>query len=158
LFLETESVIIVSAITCGLRNPQVHIFLSCIFLFWFCQQENAGQENKKRTKVFNGGTAMNLPNRLHMFLFAEGSMRIGKLLIIGAVFAAAGVIIAGNAVGQAQSDTTIPRVPNPPLNSDLVSLPGDLRAVAVPTPPNLDDFVRDPAMARALGKALFWDM
>jgi cytochrome c peroxidase len=28
----------------------------------------------------------------------------------------------------------------------------------VPTPPNLNDFVRDPAMARALGKALFWDM
>jgi cytochrome c peroxidase len=101
---------------------------------------------------------MKLLSRLHRFFCVEGITRIGKLLIIGAAFVAAGVIIAGDAVGQAQSDTTIPRVPNPPLNSDLVSLPGDLRAVAVPTPTNLNDFVRDPAMARALGKALFWDM
>jgi cytochrome c peroxidase len=55
-------------------------------------------------------------------------------------------------------DTTIPRVLNPPPASDLKELPGDLRAVAVPEPANLDDFVRDPEMARALGKALFWDM
>src|SRR5918994_1311950 len=55
-------------------------------------------------------------------------------------------------------DVTIPRVLNPPVDSDLGALPGDLRAVAVPGPANLDDFVRDPAMARALGKALFWDM
>jgi cytochrome c peroxidase len=27
-----------------------------------------------------------------------------------------------------------------------------------PSPSNLNDFVKDPAMARALGKALFWDM
>jgi len=56
------------------------------------------------------------------------------------------------------SEVTIPRVSNPPLASDLVNLPGDLRAVAVPTPSNLPDFVRDFQMARALGKALFWDM
>jgi cytochrome c peroxidase len=79
-------------------------------------------------------------------------------LIIAAAFVAAGVLIGGQAVGQAPPDTVIPRVPNPPPTSDLVNLPGDLRAVAVPTPPNLNDFVRDPAMARALGKALFWDM
>ena len=30
--------------------------------------------------------------------------------------------------------------------------------LAVPGPSNLGDFVRDPAMAIALGKALFWDM
>ena len=101
---------------------------------------------------------MNLLGRLHKFFFVGGIMRVGKLLIIGAAFVAAGVTIAGKAVGQASSDPLIPRVPNPPLNSDLVNLPGDLRAVAVPMPPNLDDFVRDPAMARALGKALFWDM
>src|SRR6476660_3377628 len=65
-----------------------------------------------------------------------------------------GVIV----LAQAPPNTTIPRVPNPPLSSDLANLPGDLRAVAVPTPPNLADFVRDPVMARALGKALFWDM
>jgi cytochrome c peroxidase len=65
-----------------------------------------------------------------------------------------GVIV----LAQAPPNTTIPRVPNPPLSSDLANLPGDLRAVAVPGPSNLNDFVRDPAMARALGKALFWDM
>src|SRR5262245_28262840 len=101
---------------------------------------------------------MNKLSRLHRFFCVAGITRFGKLLIIGAAFVAAGVIIAGNAVGQAQSDIIIPRVPNPQLENDLNNLPGDLRAVAVPTPPNLDDFVRDPAMARALGKALFWDM
>src|SRR5262245_22395755 len=101
---------------------------------------------------------MNLPGRPHKFFFVERIMQIGKLLIITAAFVAAGVIIAGRAVSQAQSDTVIPRVPNPPPQADVDVLPGDLRAVAVPTPPNLNDFVRDPAMARALGKALFWDM
>ena len=55
-------------------------------------------------------------------------------------------------------DSTIARVPNPPLPIDQPSLPGDLRAVAVPAPPNLTDFVKDPAAAVVLGKALFWDM
>jgi cytochrome c peroxidase len=58
----------------------------------------------------------------------------------------------------AAADTTIPRVPDPPLAADLANLPGDLRAASVPGPSNLGDFVRDPAMAIALGKALFWDM
>ena len=53
---------------------------------------------------------------------------------------------------------TIPRVPNPPLQTDLVSLPGDLHAAPVPGPANLDDFIADRAAAIALGKALFWDM
>lgn len=69
------------------------------------------------------------------------------------------LLIVGTVVhGQATPDATIPRVPNPPLSSDLANLPGDLRAIAVPTPPNLNDFVRDPVMAVALGKSLFWDM
>jgi hypothetical protein len=55
-------------------------------------------------------------------------------------------------------DTTIPRVLNPPVDSDLNNLPGDLRAIAIPGPSNLSDFVKNPTMARALGKALFWDM
>jgi cytochrome c peroxidase len=60
---------------------------------------------------------------------------------------------------QAPPDGTIPRVPKPPLApSDLVNLPGDLRAVATPVPPNLGEFIKDPAMALALGKSLFWDM
>ncbi|WP_205519656.1 cytochrome-c peroxidase [Pyxidicoccus caerfyrddinensis] len=52
----------------------------------------------------------------------------------------------------------IPRVQNPPPASDLSNLPGDLRAIAVPKPPNLGDFVKDEQAAIALGKALFWDM
>ncbi|HET9622997.1 MAG TPA: cytochrome c peroxidase [Kofleriaceae bacterium] len=47
---------------------------------------------------------------------------------------------------------------NPPPQTDLVNLPGDLHAAPVPGPTNLDDFVADRATALALGKALFWDM
>jgi cytochrome c peroxidase len=55
-------------------------------------------------------------------------------------------------------NVVISRVPNPPSAEDLKTMPGDLRAIAVPTPPNLDEFVQDRAMLLALGKALFWDM
>ena len=101
---------------------------------------------------------MDLLSRLRKSFLVEGNTRVAKLLIIAAAFiAVVAVLIAGEDVGQAQSGV-IPRVLNPPLTSDMVNLPGDLRAIPVPTPPNLDEFVRDPAMARALGKALFWDM
>jgi hypothetical protein len=67
--------------------------------------------------------------------------------------------MAGDGVSALTADDiTIPRVGNPPSTSDLVNLPGDLRAVAPPAPSNLPEFVRDFEMARALGKALFWDM
>ena len=59
---------------------------------------------------------------------------------------------------QAPTDDTIPRVPDPPLADDLKQLPGDLGAVEVPGPPNLNEFIKNPFMALALGKALFWDM
>jgi cytochrome c peroxidase len=76
-----------------------------------------------------------------------------------ALLALAALLGAGMSVcAQAPPDPTISRVPNPPLRSDLTNLPGDLRAVAVPGLSNLHDFVKDPVMARALGKALFWDM
>src|SRR5262245_8941802 len=52
----------------------------------------------------------------------------------------------------------IPRVPILPLQSDCINLPGDLRAVAVPGPQNLGEFVSNRQAAIALGKALFWDM
>ena len=78
---------------------------------------------------------------------------IYSLIIIAAV-----LFIGASVTLLAQEDIIIPRVPNPPLASDLANLPGDLRAVPVPTPPNLNEFVKDPAMAIALGKALFWDM
>ncbi|WXH27070.1 hypothetical protein WA016_00981 [Myxococcus stipitatus] len=59
---------------------------------------------------------------------------------------------------QHQQEMVISRVQNPPPASDLVNLPGDLRAIAVPRPSNLSDFVKDEQAAIALGKALFWDM
>src|SRR5688500_14967461 len=74
--------------------------------------------------------------------------------LMTASMALAGVIAAA----QTTTDTPIPRVPDPPLAADLRELPGDLRAASVPGPSNLGDFVRDPGMAIALGKALFWDM
>jgi hypothetical protein len=47
---------------------------------------------------------------------------------VGVVFLSLGALIgAGMTVfAQAPPDTTIPRVPNPPLSSDLTNLPGDL--------------------------------
>src|SRR5262245_46690737 len=77
--------------------------------------------------------------------------------------AIAGALLAPFAAGLADEaedplDALLPRVANPPLPSDLINLPGDLRAVEVPGPANLDEFIKDPFAALALGKALFWDM
>jgi cytochrome c peroxidase len=70
------------------------------------------------------------------------------------------VLVGTGLAARAQDppDGTIPRVPDPPLEADLLNLPGDLRSVGVPGPANLNEFVKDPYMALALGKALFWDM
>jgi len=89
-------------------------------------------------------------------------MNLFRSTSAGCVILAA-VIVPGVIVfAQAPPNTTIPRVPNPPNPADAASLPGDLRGIAVPGPSpsfeDLNDFVKDPAMARALGKALFWDM
>ena len=96
----------------------------------------------------------------------HGSPRLRPTGRSGVAFLILAVLIEPRllVLAQAPPNTTIPRVPNPPLSTDLTNLPGDLRAVPVPSPspnlndPNLNEFVRDPAMARALGKALFWDM
>jgi cytochrome c peroxidase len=78
---------------------------------------------------------------------------------VAAVLASAVLIgTATIAFCAAPPDATIPRVPNPPPSADLPSLPGDLRAIPAPVLPNLNDFVKDAVMARALGKAFFWDM
>jgi cytochrome c peroxidase len=87
---------------------------------------------------------------------APGWVGLSLLFVIGCGIVSAAILPWAAATQEAE--VTIPRVLNPPLASDLASLPGDLRAVAVPGPPNLADFVRDVPMARALGKALFWDM
>ena len=79
-------------------------------------------------------------------------LRLGRLRLF--VLATAGVWVA-SAIAQ---EVTIPRVGNPPLTSDLLNLPGDLRAVPVPVPPDLGDYIKNLAAARVLGKALFWDM
>lgn len=74
-----------------------------------------------------------------------------------AAFLAVAVLI-GTVVAQTSDDQTIPRVLNPPIEGDLKNLPGDLRAIPVPEPSNLDEFVKNRPVAVALGKALFWDM
>jgi hypothetical protein len=43
-----KALIVVSALGGRLQKSFVHIFLSHIFLFRFCQQENVGQENIER--------------------------------------------------------------------------------------------------------------
>src|SRR4051812_39648775 len=90
-----------------------------------------------------------------------GPVRMRRTGRFSAAFLILATLIGQGSIVLAQAPpdtTTISRVPNPPLSSALTSLPGDLRSVPVPGPSNLNDFVRDPAMARALGKALFWDM
>jgi len=91
---------------------------------------------------------MTIPNSSRQFRSTCLTLIVTSLAVI-----ASGVVFA-----YAAPDITISRVPNPQLSSDLANLPGDLRAVPVPTPSGLNDIIRDPAMARALGKALFWDM
>src|SRR6478672_6360500 len=92
-------------------------------------------------------------------VFLNLNKRARRLALIAFTFVAAAVLMTCIVLpGSASSDITIARVRNPPLDTDLTNLPGDLRAVAVPTPSNLGDFVRDELTARALGMALFWDM
>ena len=83
-----------------------------------------------------------------------------KALCIAAAIFALTVVLLSETVVQSRvpADTTISRVLNPPPASDLSNLPGDLRAIPVPAPANVGDFVKDSTMAIALGKALFWDM
>jgi cytochrome c peroxidase len=90
-------------------------------------------------------------------------MRKALLIVIAAVQglgAGCDVIDDTEQLGEDElsSRVMIPRVQNPPPQSDLINLPGDLHGAAVPLPPNLDEFVADRKAAIALGKALFWDM
>ena len=85
-------------------------------------------------------------------------MRSTSRTAAGVLTLATALVAATVPLGAAPPNTTIPRVLNPPIASDLANLPNDLRAVPVPGPSNLADFVKDPALALALGKALFWDM
>jgi cytochrome c peroxidase len=83
-------------------------------------------------------------------------VRTAAVLLSSAAFTFAATILLAQAPPPAFPH--LPPAPNPPPASDLNNLPGDLRAVAVPVPANLADFVKNQTMAVALGKALFWDM
>jgi cytochrome c peroxidase len=86
-----------------------------------------------------------------------GYRRLGPASAIAVLLV--GVLVASAVVTHTASPPQdIPRVPNPPPAADLPSLPGDLRAITVPEPSNLGDFVKNRPAAIALGKALFWDM
>src|SRR4029079_6441616 len=76
------------------------------------------------------------------------SMRIrikasGLIGVAGAIYVAAAVSMAGVQAKQ---------------NSKLTLQPTSMKALPVPEPPNLGDFVVDKQAAIVLGKALFWDM
>jgi cytochrome c peroxidase len=116
--------------------------------------------------------AWSLKGSFMQFVFPDSWSRVGRGSGLAIVAAAALLGAAGcdpgvgdeasvvGAEGTARSalvDVTIPRVPNPPLATDLASLPGDLRSVPVPGP-ELAEYVVDRTAAIALGKALFWDM
>src|SRR5215475_13319628 len=67
----------------------------------------------------------------------QATARFDVSLLFLAALIGPGVIV----FAQAPPNTTIPRVPAPPFPpSDLANLPGDLRAVPVPSPsPNLNE-------------------
>src|SRR5687767_10447071 len=100
------------------------------------------------------------PSRLNMNRSDRRIIAVKVALIVLTGVIAAGSFGNAGTLSSAQTpiDSTIARVPNPPLASDLVELPGDLRAIPGPEPPNLAEFVRDVEVARALGKAFFWVM
>jgi cytochrome c peroxidase len=88
----------------------------------------------------------------------RASISVASLALVAACTGGDGLIPVGSvAQGLSVSDVTS-RIPNPPLLSDRVELPGDLRGRTIPEPPQLGQFVKDRAAAIALGKALFWDM
>ena len=60
---------------------------------------------------------------------------------IRSIAVVAGLVTSIAIIAETPPDATIRRVPNPPLALDLSNLPGDLRAVAVPGPSNLSDFI-----------------
>ncbi|MBI5583674.1 MAG: cytochrome C peroxidase [Deltaproteobacteria bacterium] len=47
---------------------------------------------------------------------------------------------------------------SPVARAQVIPVPPSLKTVAVPEPPELDNYVRDKAAAIRLGKALFWDL
>ncbi len=81
-----------------------------------------------------------------------GSMRMGRW----GVLAALGVALACWSV---HTTTSIAEeMDEDEVEDPLALIPGSLKDVVVPEPPDLDVYVRDRQAAIALGKALFWDM
>ncbi len=81
------------------------------------------------------------------------SGRLRGLLLVAGMTSAYSISVWSQVTEQ-----QFPHVPNPPRASDLPALPGDLRAIPVPEPAGLGEFVKDRQAAIRLGKALFWDM
>jgi cytochrome c peroxidase len=68
-----------------------------------------------------------------------------------------GLVLSGVLFGLASANpTTVIRAPR--IAGRALIGPPSLKAVPVPLPPDLDDFIADREAAIALGKALFWDM
>jgi cytochrome c peroxidase len=73
----------------------------------------------------------------------------GRLAVCGVATAVTGLVLIVGTLGTAAAQTAPPPTVRPL---------GSLKAVPVPEPPNLTDFVQNKAAALQLGKALFWDM
>ncbi len=95
-----------------------------------------------------------------MLLDRDGARITGAGVVLPLLLGLAGCVSLVDESGGEQSANGkgIPRVPNPPKDSDLVNLPGDLKAIPIPGPSDLGTYVVNEDLAVVLGKALFWDM
>src|SRR5262245_49667924 len=90
----------------------------------------------------------------------HGLTRVTRVLVFSTVLGAAAAFAHMVRCPSNSPVVELPAVPHAPLKTQLLSLPGDLGARAVPGPPqkDLDECVSNRQAAIALGKALFWDM
>jgi cytochrome c peroxidase len=90
----------------------------------------------------DGGPGSTLPSPVHVFTPIQ----------------AFNVTLNVKGPGGSDSFTLLHAVDVLPSTNGIAGAPPALATMVVPTPRNLGDFVRDPAAALRLGKALFWDM
>ncbi len=91
---------------------------------------------------FGDGTSSNLQNPVHVFTLEQ----------------AFDVTLTAIGPGGANSFTFLHAVDVFPTTNGIAGAPPPLGTLVVPMPRDLGDFVRDPAAAVRLGKALFWDL